>query len=167
MQRRLLISTLVVAVVAVLLLGVPLAFDLSRLRTGQASQELRHEASFIATGLQDRLDSGLPPDAAQVARSLSNRYVTVVERGESRVTAGSKPPARHTISEKYATKNFTVTVAADDSFVSDQVTSGLLMIGWLALGAIAVAVGLALLQARRLQPAAARARRGGGAARLR
>ena len=150
MQRRLLISTLVVAVVAVLLLGVPLAFDLSRLRTGQASQELRHEASYIATGLQDRLDSGLPPDAGQVARALSNRYVTVVERGESRITTGTKPPTRHTISEKYATKNFTVTVAADDTFVSGQVTSGLLMIGWLALGAIAVAVGLALLQARRL-----------------
>ena len=151
MQRRLLISTLVVAVVAVLLLGVPLAFDLSRLRTGQASQELRHEASYIATGLQDRYDSGLPADAAQVARSLSNRYVIIVERGHGeRVTAGSKPPARKTITQKYTTKNFTVTVEADNSFVSGQVTSGLLMIGWLALGAIAVAVGLALLQARRL-----------------
>ena len=150
MQRRLLISTLVVAVVAVLLLGVPLAFDLSRLRTGQASQELRHEASYIATGLQDRYDSGLPADAGQVARSLSDRYVTVVERPGGRITAGVKPPAHKTITGKYATKDFTVTVEADNSFVSGQVTSGLLMIGWLALGAIAVAVGLALLQARRL-----------------
>jgi signal transduction histidine kinase len=150
-QRRLLISTLVVAVVAVLLLGVPLAFDLSRLRTGQASQELRHEASYLATGLQDRYDSGLPADVAQVARSLSDRYVTVVERQPAgRVKAGVKPPAHKTITGKYATKNFTVTVEADNSFVSGQVTSGLLMIGWLALGAIAVAVGLALLQARRL-----------------
>ena len=89
MQRRLLISTLVVAVVAVLLLGVPLAFDLSRLRTGQASHELRHEASYIATGLQDRYDSGLPADAAQVAKSLSDRYVTVVERPGGRLTEGT------------------------------------------------------------------------------
>ena len=150
MQRRLLISTLVVAVVAVLLFGVPLAFDLSRLRVGQASQELRHEASYIADGLQDRYDSGLPVDAAQVARSLSDRYVTVVERPGGRVTVGVKPPPHHTISEKDSTKNFTVTVAADNSFVSGQVDSGLLVILWLALGAIAVAVGLALLQARRL-----------------
>jgi signal transduction histidine kinase len=150
-QRRLLISTLVVAVVAVLLLGVPLAFDLSRLRTGQASQELRHEASYLATGLQDRYDSGLPADVAQVARSLSDRYVTVVERQPAgQVKEGVKPPAHKTITGKYSTKNFTVTVQADNSFVSGQVTSGLLMIGWLALGAIAVAVGLALLQARRL-----------------
>src|ERR1700691_3195683 len=150
MQRRLLISTLVVAVVAVLLLGVPLAFDLSRLRVGQASQELRHEAAYLATGLQEREDSGLPPDAVQVASSLANRYVTIVERPGGQVTAGIKPPPRHTITGKDVTKNFTVTVAADNSFVTGQVTSGLLMIGWLALLAIAVAVGLALLQARRL-----------------
>jgi signal transduction histidine kinase len=149
-QRRLLISTLVVAVVAVLLLGVPLAFDLSRLRVGQASQELRHEASIIATGLQNRENAGLPPDPAQAARTLASRYVTIVERGGGRVTAGTKPPAHHTITGKYATRNFTVTVAADNSFVSGQVTSGLLVISWLALLAIGVAVGLALLQARRL-----------------
>ena len=150
MQRRLLISTLVVAVVAVLLLGVPLAFDLSRLRTGEASQGLRHDATTLATGLQDREDAGLPPDAAEVARSLPDRYVIIVQRGGVRVTVGTMPPPRHTITGKDATKDFTVTVAADNSFVTGQVTSGLLMIGWLALGAIAVAVGLALLQARRL-----------------
>jgi signal transduction histidine kinase len=149
-QRRLLISTLVVAVVAVLLLGVPLAFDLSRLRTGEASQGLRHDATTLATGLQDREDAGLPPDAAEVARSLPDRYVIIVQSGGTRVTVGTKPPPRHTITGKDATKDFTVTVAADNSFVTGQVTSGLLMIGWLALGAIAVAVGLALLQARRL-----------------
>jgi signal transduction histidine kinase len=149
-QRRLLISTLVVAVVAVLLLGLPLAFDLSRLRVGQASQELRRDATTLASGLQDREDAGLPPDAAEVGRSLPDRYVTIVQRGAGKVTVGVKPPARHTITEKDSTKDFTVTVAADDSFVTGQVTSGLLMIGWLALLAIAVAVGLALLQARRL-----------------
>jgi hypothetical protein len=91
-QRRLLISTLVVAVVAVLLLGVPLAFDLSRLRTGEASQGLRHDATTLATGLQDREDAGLPPDAAEVARSLPDRYVIILQRGGAEVTVGAKPP---------------------------------------------------------------------------
>ncbi len=150
MQRRLLISTLVVAVVAVLLLGVPLAFDLSRLRTGEASQELKHDATYLATGLQERDNAGLPVDAAEVGRSLPDRYVIIVQRGIGTTRVGTKPPARHTITGKDVTKDFAVTVAADNSFVSGQVTSGLLMIGWLALGAIAVAVGLALLQARRL-----------------
>jgi signal transduction histidine kinase len=149
-QRRLLISTLVVAVVAVLLLGVPLAFQESRLRVGDASQQLRRDASTAATGLQERVDAGLPPDAAEVGRSLPDRYVIIVQRGVGQVTTGTKPPKGHTITEKDVTRDFTVTVAADDSFVSGEVTGGLLMIGWLALLAIAVAVGLALLQARRL-----------------
>jgi signal transduction histidine kinase len=149
-QRRLLISTLVVAVVAVLLLGVPLAFDLSRLRVGEASQQLRRDATTAATGLQERLDAGLPPDATEVGRSLPDRYVTIVQRGVGQIATGSKPPAGHTITAKDVTRNFTVTVTADNSFVSGEVTSGLLMISWLALLAVAVAVGLALLQARRL-----------------
>jgi signal transduction histidine kinase len=149
-QRRLLISTLVVAVVAVLLLGVPLAFDLSRLRVGEASQQLRRDATTAATGLQERLDAGLPPDATEVGRSLPDRYVTIVQRGVGQVATGTRPPAGHTITAKDVTRDFTVTVTADDSFVSGEVTSGLLMIGWLALLAVAVAVGLALLQARRL-----------------
>jgi signal transduction histidine kinase len=149
-QRRLLISTLVVAVVAVLLLGVPLAFEESRLRVSEASQQLRRDASYAATGLQERFDAGLPADATEVGRSLPDRYVTIVQRGEGQITTGTKPPVGHTITEKDVTKDFTVTVAADDSFVSGEVTSGLLMIGWLALLAVAVAVGLALLQARRL-----------------
>jgi signal transduction histidine kinase len=149
-QRRLLISTLVVAVVAVLLLGVPLAFQESRLRVGEANQQLRRDAMTAATGLQERVDAGLPPDAAEVGRSLPDRYVTIVQRGVGQVTTGTRPPAGHTITAKDVTSDFTVTVTADDSFVNGQVTRGLLMIGWLALLAIAVAVGLALMQARRL-----------------
>jgi signal transduction histidine kinase len=149
-QRRLLISTLAVAVAAVLLLGVPLGFVVSGLKSRDANAQLKHDASALATGLQERLDAGLPPDINGFARLWPDRYVTVVERGGGRATAGTRPPAHDTISGTDRTKDFTVTVAADDSIVIGQVTSGLVMIGSLALLAIAVAVGLALLQARRL-----------------
>ena len=150
MQRRLLVSTLAVAVTAVLLLGVPLAFALSRLRTGEATQELRHDATTLAIGLQERVDNGLPPDIAEMGRSLPDRYVVITQRDGARTAVGTAPPTRDTITGRGSTRDFTVTVAADDSFVSDQVTSGLVIIGSLAFLAIAVAVGLALLQARRL-----------------
>jgi signal transduction histidine kinase len=149
-QRRLLISTLAVAVAAVLLLGVPLAFALSRLRVGAATQELRHDATTLATGLQERVDAGLPPDATEQGRSLPGRHVVIIQRGGARTVAGPAPPAHDTITGKDSTRDFTVIVSADDSFVAGQVTSGLVIIGSLALLAIAVAVGLALLQARRL-----------------
>ena len=96
MQRRLLISTLAVAVVAVLLLGIPLGYLVTRERASSAVQELRHDATTVATGLQDRVDAGLPPDAAEMGRSLSDRYVIISQRGGGRTMVGSKPPAaRH------------------------------------------------------------------------
>ena len=150
MQRRLLVSTLAVAVAAVLLLGLPLAFVLSRLRVSEASQQLRRDATTLATGLQERVDAGLPADADGVARSLSDRYVIITQRGGAKIVAGVTPPRHDTISGQDSTRDFTVTVAADDSFVNGEVTDGVVMISSLALLAVAVAVGLALLQARRL-----------------
>jgi len=149
-QRRLLVSTLAVAVAAVLLLGLPLAVVLSRLRLSEASQQLRRDATTLATGLQERVDAGLPADAGGVARSLSDRHVIITQRGGARIVAGIIPPRRDTISGQDSTRDFTVTVAADDSFVNGEVTDGIVIISSLALLAVAVAVGLALLQARRL-----------------
>ncbi len=64
MRRRLLFSTLAVAVAAVLLLGVPLAFVFSRLQVSEASQQVRRDAVTLARGLQARVNAGLPPNAA-------------------------------------------------------------------------------------------------------
>ena len=81
MQRRLLISTLAVAVAAVLLLGIPLGFLVTRQRTNEATQQVRHDATVLATGLQERVDAGLPADAEQLGKSLSDRYVIITHRG--------------------------------------------------------------------------------------
>ena len=149
MQRRLLVSTLAVAVVAVLLFGLPLAFVLSRVREGEASGELKRDATTLATGLQERVDAGLPPDAAVIGRSLSDRYVIITQQGGGKTVVGTSPPQHSTITGRDSTRDFTVTVSADDSFLTSQVLSGLGMIGGLALLAVVVAVGLALLQAQR------------------
>jgi signal transduction histidine kinase len=149
-QRRLLVSTLVVAVVAVLLLGLPLAFVLSRLQAGEASQELRRDATTLATGLQQRVNSGLPADAAQVARSLPDRYVTIQQTGARLISVGVRPPPGDTITGRASSRDFSVMVAADDSFVAGRIARGLVLIGSLSLLAVAVAVVLALFQARRL-----------------
>ena len=65
MQRRLLISTLAVAVAAVLLLGLPLAFVLSRLQISAGDPGTAARSHHVATGLQDRYDFGLRPTLAQ------------------------------------------------------------------------------------------------------
>ena len=81
MQRRLLISMLAVAVTAVLLLGVPLAFVLVQQQNTLVAHELQHDAQDIAKYLQQRAVSGLPSNAAVIARSLGDQYVVVRQFG--------------------------------------------------------------------------------------
>jgi signal transduction histidine kinase len=169
-QRRLLISTLAVAVVAVLLLGLPLAVVLSRLQGNEASAQLSRDATTVARQLQERANAGLPPDAASVGRSLTDRYVIIRQDGNRAVDVGARPPRHHTVLERAQTTDFAVTVEADDSYVAGKVDHALFLIGSLALLAVAVAVILALIQARRLarpleELAKAADRLGSGAAR--
>jgi signal transduction histidine kinase len=150
MQRRLLISTVAVAVVAVLLLGLPVAFVLSQFQVTEASKELSHDAANLAGGLQARVNDGLPAGAYQLARSMAGRYVLVRQVNAKTVHVGSRPPRRHTVIGQASTADFSVTIEADNSYVRGKVYRSLLLMGALALLAIAVAVVLALLQARRL-----------------
>jgi signal transduction histidine kinase len=169
-QRRLLISTLAVAVVAVLLFGLPLAFVLSRLQVDGVRDQLVDEARSVARELQDQRSNGLPLTARTVARSLAGRYVVVAEDGRPLVRVGQRPSSAHHLSASAKTTDFQVTVDAPDSYAADKVYGGLLLVGSAALLAVAVAVVLALLQARRLarpleELARAADRLGSGAAR--
>jgi len=152
-RRRLLFSTLAVAVTAVVLFGLPLAFVLIRLQTNAAHQLVQRDATTVARTLQNRLRSGLPPDptdAADAARSLPDRFVTISRDGGPPVTFGYAPGRGDTITAHAVTKNFRVTVVADDSVATDGITDALILTGSLAVLAVAVAVGLAMFQARRL-----------------
>src|SRR5580693_7089611 len=113
---------LAVAVTAVLLLGVPLSFLVVRQRTSEANQQVRRDATTLATELQERYDAGLPPDPLQMGRSLSDRYVIIVQRGGARTAVGTSPGPHDSITGRDSTKNFTVTVVADDSLVAATVT---------------------------------------------
>jgi hypothetical protein len=83
-RRRLLFSTLAVAVIAVVLFGLPLAFVLTRLQINAAHQLVQRDATTVARTLQNRLESGLPlhpTDAADAARSLPDRFVSISQDG--------------------------------------------------------------------------------------
>ena len=152
MRRRLLVSTLVVAVTAVLLLGIPLAFVLSRLQISAADQQVKRDATTVAKTLQDRVNSGLPADvaeAAAAAKSLPDRYISIQQDGLHEFSIGD-PPETGSIVKVASTRNFRVMVAADESVEYGRLTGALILIGGLALAAVAVAVALAMLQARRL-----------------
>ena len=150
MRRRLLISTLAVAVATVLLLGVPLAFVINRFQVSEASEQVRRDATTLARDLQGRVNAGLLPNAAQVGSSLPDRYVVIKQYSVGLVTVGSVPPRGDTIVGQAFTRDFSVTVEADDTVLDSRQTQALLGIIALALLAVAVAVLLAIVQARRL-----------------
>ncbi len=150
MRRRLLFSTLAVAVTAVLLLGLPLAVVLSRLEVNEAGQQLERDAALVAKGMQYRQHAHKPTDPKEIAESLPDRYVIIRRAGAATITLGPKPPAGNTIKSRAVTGNVDVTVEADGAVTGTRLTKALALIGALGLLAIGVAVGLAFIQARRL-----------------
>jgi signal transduction histidine kinase len=152
MQRRLLISMLAVAIMAVLALGVPLAFVLGRLQINEANQSLNGDAHGVVQALLERQNDGLPAGptyAARQARSLSDRYVVIWEGSQVLYRSRYSLPsgARSATDSK---SPFTVTVGASDVDVARNLTKDLLMIGGVALLAVGLAVVLGLLYARRI-----------------
>jgi signal transduction histidine kinase len=161
MQRRLLISMLAVAVVAVLALGVPLAFVLGRLQVDDANQELQHDAKEIATHLQQRYtqdsSQGFPVPVEQTVETAKDpsRYVVVWETTATGptlppVTTGVALPKSSSRSATFVTANFKVRVAARDADLSGNLDEELLLVGGVALVAVGLAVVLGLLYSRRI-----------------
>jgi signal transduction histidine kinase len=151
MRRRLLFSTLAVAVTAVLLFGVPLAFVLSRLQVTVAQDQVQRDATTLAKTLENRVRSGVPAsltDAKDAARSLPDRYVSISQDDGQSYHTGTLPPRGSAIIGRAATKDFRVTVEADKA-VSNEGGKLALVISLAGL-AVAVAVALAIIQARRL-----------------
>ena len=148
MRRRLLISTLLVAVTAVLLLGVPLAVVMSRLVTNEWATQLQRDADTAANALQYRQDHSQPKDFAEIQDSLSGDHVIIRFKGKVAEVFGTRPPD-HVSKATAATTDFTVTVETDSAVVSGHVTDAMLLVAGLSLLAVGVAVGLAFFQVRR------------------
>src|SRR6202034_2691084 len=113
-------------------------FVINRLQVSEASQQVRRDAATVARELQERVDAGLPPNAAQVGSSLPDRYVIIKQYSAGRIAVGTRPPRGDTITAQSVTRDFSVTVEADDSTLDSRQTRALLLIGSLALLAVAV-----------------------------
>jgi signal transduction histidine kinase len=150
MRRRLLISMIAVAAAAVLALGTPLAFVLHRLQLDEVSQSLHRDAQGVATTLYERSTISAPSDPSQAARVLSARYVVIKDNGTPIYHGGLQPPPHSFRSATVTVGQYTVTVEANNSYLSGDFTGELLLIAAVALLAVGIAVVLGLLYARRI-----------------
>ena len=150
MRRRLLASTLAVAVTAVVLFGVPLAFVLRQLQVTTAQDQVQRDATTVARILQNRAGSGVNvglQDAEDAAKSLPDRYVNISGAGVHFQT-GQLPARGTAIIGRAQTSDFRVTVEASRSV--EDADGKLALVAALAGLAVAVAVALAMFQTRRL-----------------
>jgi len=152
-RRRLLLSTLLVAVVAVLLLGVPLAVVGTRLIEEQAGQQIRLDAERLSASIDDLLREGRPVSVErlnQIVRT-DRRAVVRLPGPASPIEAGApligEPTIQATVNSEEGAE---VTMFQARAPVDEQVRRAELFIAGAALLAVGAAVGLALLQARRL-----------------
>ncbi|MFG2089282.1 MULTISPECIES: ATP-binding protein [unclassified Spirillospora] len=149
MRRRLLLSTLAVAVVAILLLGIPLAYAAHKLVYEEARRSLDREASAIAGGVGFSLEAHQPVTGAVIAREYPGRRISIVMPDGRTLTAGSAG-TRPALTATAAHGGVRVRISRPEAGVRADALRLMLLIGSLALLGVAVTVGLAMVQARKL-----------------
>ena len=159
-----LLSTVLIAVTAVLLLGVPLGIVGTRLLTASATSRLEREADRAATRLAALRDAGRPIDTATVSSVAAPGHRLEVRLVDGTVvTGGDRVDHGFPVAADGPGGFRAVVVIAEVDERSEHRAAVWLAVAVLSLMAIAVAVALALLQTRRLsRPLEMVARRAAG-----
>ncbi|GII03565.1 ATP-binding protein [Planobispora takensis] len=153
MRRRLLSSTLLVAAIAVLLLGIPLGVLVNRLIQEEAIQGLSGEAKSLLNEVDYARTQDQPIDPEQLKRKYPDRHILIYAKGTPpQVTQVGTEPAqeRRLNATAESESGIYVSVSRDKTQIEQQIHAWLLLIVVLAAVALAVAVGLAVVQSRRL-----------------
>ena len=149
MRRRLLRSTLTIALLSVITLGGPLML-LARHQVWSAARETLHQqAASVAAGLEDRLDASQPLDLRRYAGVLSGRRLVVTGPEGAPISTGPELPGP-LLQATVEVADTTITVQAEQGPTVTRAREVTLLVAALSLLAVATAVGLALWQARRL-----------------
>ncbi|GAA3750549.1 sensor histidine kinase [Salinactinospora qingdaonensis] len=158
MRRRMLFSTLVVAIIAVMLLGLPLGALTYQNVYGENVAQLEREAEVIAADADSQFEDGGGLDREHFARVYPNRRIEITPAGRSEpIIVGGldyNPRTDHAsaaldaqVTSREGTR---VHIWRGIGGVRDSIIRAWIGIASLSLLAIGVAVGLAMLQARRL-----------------
>ncbi len=151
MRRRLLVSTGVISLVAVLVLGLPLGVVGSRLLREAENQRLEREADQAAAQLAAIRTRGGRVDAQAVDQLTRPRHVLEVTLPDGRRLSSGRVATGATVRVRAGSGGSThVAVVAPKAEVDDDAGAVWLAVMILSLVAVATAMGLALLQARRL-----------------
>jgi signal transduction histidine kinase len=147
MRRQLIATTALIALAAILVLGIPLGLVESARARADALGRLEREADGIAAAVDDRTPQRL--SAAALSPWLRPGHSAVVVAGTTRVRVGRMPSGSVLSARSGATQGVRVTVFASAAEVTRRRRQVWLLVGGLAVVGTAAAAALAVLQARR------------------
>jgi signal transduction histidine kinase len=161
LRRRLILSTALISLAAVIVLGVPLALvEAARVRQDTTSR-LEREADAAAGAVDDLLEANRVVSPALLARfARAPHRIAVTTVGGRTIATG--PPLTGSVLRAHAGTALRGSVLAEASTreLNDRIRRVWLLIAGLGAGGVVTATGLAALQARRLaRPLEAIARR--------
>jgi signal transduction histidine kinase len=154
-RKRLIRSTLLIVVVAVVILGGPLVALARHQVWSSANQRLRQQATALAGEFEDQLSAGLPVDLTKVSHQLPGDRVIVTQPNGHRQVAGANLSGGIR-QEAVAVTGGKVTVQAPAGPTIDKARQVTFLVLGLALLAAMAAVALAIRQARQLSEPLAR-----------
>jgi len=150
MRRRLILTTAIITLIALLVVGVPLGIVQSKRARSDESSKLEREADGISAALEDSGVSGRPPIQSRLESLTRAGHLVEVVNGGSVIRAGSPIEGSAISSDSGADQGIRVTVSESaDEVRQRQRDVWLLILGLVVVGTGAAA-GLATIQARRL-----------------
>src|SRR5947208_13848879 len=151
MRQRLVLSTVAVALGALLVLGLPLVFLADRLARAEAGAIVRRQAEGIATGLANEIAAGRIVTADVLADAVPPGDHLVLRTPSGTVVSAGPIRAKGVVAvDVGAIGGITLRLETSDESVRAKVRQAWLALGGLGALGLAVAAGLAGLQARRL-----------------
>jgi signal transduction histidine kinase len=160
-RRRLILSTALIALAAVIVLGVPLgAVEAARLRADTTGR-LEREADAAAGAVDDRLERRQRISPGLLRRfAPSSHRITVTTRSGRQISTGPSIGGRVLVVHAGSAYGGSVVAQAPMRELDERVHHAWLLIAALAVGGVLTAVALAAVQAGRLaRPLEAIARR--------
>jgi len=151
MRRRLVLSTALIALATVLVLGIPLAFVEAHRERADANARLEREADTVAAAVDDRVERGQALDPAALRGLVRPGHEVVIRPPRSAaIVVGTPVTGRRISAGSGAAGPARVTASVSAGEVEAEVRRRWILIALLSAGAVGAAVLLALVQARRL-----------------
>jgi signal transduction histidine kinase len=150
-RRRFLISTALIALTAIVLLGVPLGFVLDRLAREATISRLERSAAVIAVAVEPIVRDGRRPSQAMLDQLTPPGDQTVLRLPDgSRMEAGGRPDGSTITVDTDAGAGAVVELVAPANPVTETVRRSVLTLAGVAAAGLALALVLATIEARRL-----------------